>query len=256
MAKDVTVASSTLPAQPANAYLYVAVYDATTDGMGFWNATGRSWIDGSAAAYRKPLAVYVDANGCGCIDLGAGDTLTLATDDGGVTVYLPDQPAGWAGWLFVAEDGGTYLDTALTSVAEGPPRPQGDNCLGAYNPAQTDLDADGTGDPCDLDDGMIHVSWAAHGHVAWQPEIGFESWNYYQGDLSALRSTGIYTQPPGSNPLARRVCGLSGPEVDEPASPEPGNVAFELVTGVAGGVEGSLGSDGAGEERPNTNPCP
>jgi hypothetical protein len=28
------------------------------------------------------------------------------------------------------------------------------------------------------------------------------------------------------------------------------------VTGVTNGLEGSLGTDSAGQERPNTNPCP
>ena len=32
--------------------------------------------------------------------------------------------------------------------------------------------------------------------------------------------------------------------------------AFSLVAGVDGGVEGSLGQDGSGADRPNTNRCP
>ena len=31
---------------------------------------------------------------------------------------------------------------------------------------------------------------------------------------------------------------------------------FALVTGVTGGVEGSLGTNSAGSSRPNSNPCP
>ena len=34
-----------------------------------------------------------------------------------------------------------------------------------------------------------------------------------------------------------------------------GKVEFSLVTGVTGGVEGSLGTNKAGVPRPNTNPC-
>jgi hypothetical protein len=33
-------------------------------------------------------------------------------------------------------------------------------------------------------------------------------------------------------------------------------VRFDLIAGVAGGVEGTLGQDSAGVERQNTNPCP
>jgi hypothetical protein len=256
MARDVTAASSTLPAQPANAYLYVAVYDAVTNSMGWWDAAGRSWIDGTVAAYRKPLAVYVDVNACGCIDLRAGDTLTLTTDHGTALVRLPDTAPGWKGWLFVAEDGTTYYDGAMTSLAAAPLPPPGDNCVGAYNPAQTDLDTDGTGDACDLDDGVIWISWTAHGHTTWQQEAGFQTWNHYMGDLAILRSTGVYTQLPGSNPLARRACGLSTPGLDETVVPAAGHAAFTLVTGVANGVEGSLGKNGQGVERPNANPCP
>jgi hypothetical protein len=76
------------------------------------------------------------------------------------------------------------------------------------------------------------------------------------GDLAILRSTGVYTQLPGSNPLARRACGLSTPGLDETVVPAAGHAAFTLVTGVANGVEGSLGKNGQGVERPNANPCP
>jgi len=38
----------------------------------------------------------------------------------------------------------------------------------------------------------------------WQNEQGFELWNLYRGDLDVLRSGGIYTQTPGSNPIAVR----------------------------------------------------
>jgi hypothetical protein len=38
--------------------------------------------------------------------------------------------------------------------------------------------------------------------------------------------------------------------------PGPGEVAFNLVTGVAGGVESGLGTNSAGAPRPNANPCP
>ncbi len=68
---------------------------------------------------------------------------------------------------------------------------------------------------------------------------------------------GLYTQVPGSNPLAGRQCGLVLPfTADDLTLTVPGQAAFYLTTGVAAGVESSLGTNSAGIERPNTNPCP
>jgi hypothetical protein len=93
-------------------------------------------------------------------------------------------------------------------------------------------------------------------YVEWQDEHGPTSWNVYTGDLSVLRATGAYTQSAGSNPLAARMCGLTDLFAYDPTIPAVGKVEFSLVTGVTAGVEGSLGTDGAGAPRPNTNPCP
>jgi hypothetical protein len=92
--------------------------------------------------------------------------------------------------------------------------------------------------------------------VEWQPESGYTSWNRYRGSLAVLRATGVYTQAPGSNALAARDCGLSDPFVSDAVVPAPGEVAFNLVTGVAGGVESGLGANSAGTPRANANPCP
>jgi hypothetical protein len=78
----------------------------------------------------------------------------------------------------------------------------------------------------------------------------------YTGDLSALRATGVYTQAPGSNPLATRSCGVTDLFVLDPLAPASGKVEFSLVTGMQNGSEWSLGMDSAGNPRPNTNPCP
>ena len=78
----------------------------------------------------------------------------------------------------------------------------------------------------------------------------------YEGDLDVLKGTGAYSQAPGSNPLAMRHCGETVPWAEDFDHPPSGKTVFSLVTGVANGVEGSLGQDGRGVERPNTNPCP
>ena len=77
----------------------------------------------------------------------------------------------------------------------------------------------------------------------------------YFGDLSVLKATGVYTQVPGSNPLANRDCGVTEIHSNDLAVPALGQASFSLVTGVQGGVESSLENSTAGP-RPNTNPCP
>jgi hypothetical protein len=131
-----------------------------------------------------------------------------------------------------------------------------DNCSAAYNPDQADFDEDGEGDRCDLDDGLIYMFADAPGAMQWQAEGGYTTWNSYKGDLRVLKMHGVYTQAPGSNPAAGRACGLTEPSVADPTPPQKGRTSFFLATGVANGVESTLGQDSSGNERPNTNPCP
>ena len=132
-----------------------------------------------------------------------------------------------------------------------------DNCFEIANPSQADLDDDWEGDHCDLDDGMIYITFRTNkNRIFWQQEVGFSGWNLYRGDLNVLISDGVYTQAPGSNPLAARFCGLVGPSFLGIGTPAPGAVAHFLATGMSGGVEGDLGTDSAGNPRPNDNPCP
>jgi thrombospondin type 3 repeat protein len=131
-----------------------------------------------------------------------------------------------------------------------------DNCAAKYNEHQTDIDGDGEGNRCDVDDGLLDVIWKSKVRIAWEPERGFTSWSVYRGDLAELRQSGTYTQSPGTNPLAARWCGVATDEMDDTAVPAPGSAAFYLVSGRAGTIEGSLGTDGDGEERLNTRMCP
>jgi hypothetical protein len=131
-----------------------------------------------------------------------------------------------------------------------------DNCYFDFNPSQSDFNHDGLGDVCDFHDGLIYIFSTDRNYIEWQAEAGPGSWNAYEGDLDVLRSTGVYTQPPGSNVLADRRCGVAETWVDDFGTPPAGKVRFVLVTGVQNGVEWSLGTDSHGQERPNTNPCP
>jgi hypothetical protein len=71
-----------------------------------------------------------------------------------------------------------------------------------------------------------------------------------------MRIPTILLATPGSNPLAEKHCGVTVQSTAVFDEPDLGIVQFTLVTGVTGGVEGSLGTNSAGIERANTNPCP
>jgi hypothetical protein len=131
-----------------------------------------------------------------------------------------------------------------------------DNCVLESNTAQSDVDGDHQGDICDLDDGVIYTYSSDRNYREWQAESGFTSWNSYRGSLAVLRATGQYTQAHGSDPLAERDCGLAEPYVLDLLVPNPGEVAFHLVTGLAAGMENGLGTSSSGSPRTNANPCP
>ncbi|HEX5044142.1 MAG TPA: MopE-related protein [Candidatus Polarisedimenticolaceae bacterium] len=133
-----------------------------------------------------------------------------------------------------------------------------DNCGGLANTSQGDLDHDNVGDACDTADGLIYLMPMGAGptYVEWQQEAGYQDWNVYRGSLLVLKAGGGYTQTVGSNLLAGRFCHVANPWVLDLTVPQAGRAAFYLVSGVANGVEGSLGTDSAGALRPNTNPCP
>jgi len=132
-----------------------------------------------------------------------------------------------------------------------------DNCFLVPNLSQLDSNGDGEGDVCDLNDNLIYITFSNPDFVDWQEEVPFTAWNSYRGDLDTLKSTGVYTQLPGSNPLAGQQCGLTVPFVQDLDVPDPGQVAFFLTTGIAvNGSERPLGPDSSGTQRPNSNPCP
>jgi len=163
----------------------------------------------------------------------------------------------WGGVAVAAFDGGGRYVIPSAIDSDGDTVPDScDNCAMVWSPNQSDKDADGEGDVCDLDDGAIWEGRPDKTSISWQRESGFTAWNIYLGDLGTLKSTELYTQPEGSNSLADRHCGVMTTTVSDLVLPGPGEASFSLVTGVSGGVEGSLGTNASGVPRANANPCP
>ncbi|MCU0231142.1 MAG: VWA domain-containing protein, partial [Acidobacteria bacterium] len=132
-----------------------------------------------------------------------------------------------------------------------------DNCPLSPNPDQVDLDADGTGDRCDLDDGYLDARFSSGTRLEWQREGAVAAWNAYRGDLELVRTLGLYTQTSSDSPLAARFCRLRSPGLSDTVTPPPGKAAHYLVTEIDGsGIESDLGTTSAGAPRPNDHPCP
>ncbi|MCP3980720.1 MAG: hypothetical protein GY716_15570 [bacterium] len=130
-----------------------------------------------------------------------------------------------------------------------------DNCPLVFNPEQTDTDADGLGDACDPTSGVIRISVEPGNLLMWGTVDPYDAWNLYRGDLQVLRTTGSYTQAPGSTSRAMHQCGLINPWYPDAEDPQSGTVAIYLVTGIAGGIESTLGTQGDGSPRLNGFPC-
>jgi hypothetical protein len=244
-----------------------------------------SWllIDNQNRSYFGVPVVHGDFDGDGSIDLVAAASgsweplpyegrVTLFSgavigdaDDDGVPVgadncpllFNPDQSDADA-------DGAGDLCDLCPSTADPLQADQDgdrvgdacDDCPTVSDPSQQDLDHDAEGDVCDFDDGVILIHRMSVATVEWQAEAGFDSFNLYRGDLARLKSNGEHTQDPTTVPLAARFCGLATPSVNDGVVPPVGQAVFYLVSGVANGVEGSLGSDSAGQPRSNPHPCP
>lgn len=106
-----------------------------------------------------------------------------------------------------------------------------------------------------MDDGLIYVLLLGATNVTYQLESGFAAFNLYRGGLDVLTTLGIYTQSAFDSPAAAQFCGLTSGSLSDWFTPIPGGVVYYLASSVSG-MEGSLGTNSAGQERPNDNPCP
>jgi len=260
----------------------VSIYSGTEAGL----TAIPSWVgtdDQNASQMGGSLAAVGDISGDGFDDLIVGAPLSYdpSVAVGRVFVYLgrgePDRDGDGVGVALdncptvynpdqLDTDGDRVGDVCdVCPLIADPLQPDADgdlrgdfcdNCLQTPNWDQSDFDHDSEGDACDLNDGLILINPLATFTVDWQRETVFDTFNLYRGDLAVLKQSGVYTQNPATVPMAARVCGLTRVTMADPLVPPAGRAVFFLVTGVRGGVEGSLGTNSAGAERPNSNPCP
>ena len=198
--------------------------------------------------------------GCGCFD-GDGDGTTSCNDCDDLDAAIHPCVEEVLNGIDDNCDGqidelAAPPDTDLDGVAD-----LCDNCWLEANPAQKDSDSDGYGEVCDFDDGQVYLLASRYflgGTYYWVADIGVTQWNAYTGDLEVLRSSGIYTQAPGSNPMASRSCKIAvlGLALEFDPGPSAEEVQFILVSAILDGVEGDLGTNSLGTPRPNHNPCP
>jgi N-acetylneuraminic acid mutarotase len=261
---DMWVATSIGANVPSGRFLHTAVWTGTE--MVVWGGSPTTSSGGRYCACPDGRIYYRDADGDGYGDTGVGMpscdgtvpsgyvSVGLDCDDSDASVH----PGGIETCNGVDDNCNELVDESASAedFDHDTVHDLCDNCLTTWNPVQSDFDHDGEGDACDVNDGLIYVYAADKNYRAWQAESGYTTWNSYRGSLAVLRATGQYTQAPGSNPLAARDCGLSDPYVFDLLTPNPGEVAFNLVTGVTGGVESGLGTNSGGSQRPNANPCP
>ena len=114
-------------------------------------------LSGNELTDIRWLSIQADPLNCNCFNTRDGETVTLQTDTGKVTVYFTDfSHAEFKSPLIVSEDGSTYrnyyqnqdrLSLLIKAFNENIPL---DNCRVDVNTDQSDIDGDGIGDVCDI----------------------------------------------------------------------------------------------------------
>lgn len=119
------------------------------------------------------LFLQIDASStpCNCIKTRDNDTITFMTNVGEITVHLPATGIyAYPGSLHISDDGSSYdaafqsTDRLSTLVKSSQENITLDNCRLIPNTDQSDVDADGLGDVCDISeddidgDGILNIN--------------------------------------------------------------------------------------------------
>jgi Subtilase family/Putative metal-binding motif len=128
-----------------------------------------------------------------------------------------------------------------------------DNCPIVANPGQTDLDDDGEGDACDLNDGYIDVRLDDTQSIRWQQEQAWPLFNVYRGNLGELTDTDHDGAAESYGTCLAED--LPGPSFVDAAMPAVGQGFIYLIRGKSAGVEGPLGDASSGAPRLNVRTC-
>jgi Putative metal-binding motif len=213
------------------------------------SGAGVAWMDHRDGDFE----IYMSRLGCHCVDEdGDGYSACVECDD-----RRPEIHPGAAEACNGEDDdcNGFVDDDAAGFDTDSDAVPNAcDNCRFVSNLDQADIDHDGEGDLCDIDDGLIIVTMRSPGAVQWQVETGMASFNLYRGLLPGL------VDPDGDGAASvYGTClasGVTGPIYNDPAMPPLGRSFLYLVTGRGPAGETSLGVASSGAPRPNPASCP
>lgn len=104
-----------------NGYQYIFLGKAPPDWTGLVRDNENIYYDGISIDVPYPLAFVVMTINEG-VNITAGDRLEVSTDVGDFTIYLPQYANGFL-LLYVADDGSTYYDYPLVTLAQAAPGP-------------------------------------------------------------------------------------------------------------------------------------
>ena len=197
--------------------------------------------------------IWFSLFGCHCVDADEdGYTSCVECDDAraGVHPGLVDACDGAdENCTGYADDDAEGQDSDSDLVANAC-----DNCRFAPNPDQADVNSDGTGDLCDLSDGLIMLTVGSSGMVTWQMETAATTFNLYRAGVPGLVD-------PDHDGAASSYggcfgAGMPGPSFVDFSVPAAGTAYVYHVTMKGPGGESSLGNASSGAPRPNVAPCP
>ncbi|HZN02752.1 MAG TPA: putative metal-binding motif-containing protein, partial [Candidatus Polarisedimenticolia bacterium] len=213
------------------------------------SALGAAWSDHRDGDFE----IYFGRLGCHCVDDDAdGYSACAECDDQhaeinpGVLEACNGEDDNCDGLADNDSDGYDSDSDAVPNAC--------DNCRFTTNLDQADLDADGVGDRCDLDDGLIMVMMRDATFVEWQMEAGAASFNLYRGAIPGLVDPDH--DGAASNYGGCLATGVAGPAYGDVAVPPLGTAFLYIVTGGGPGGETSFGVASSGASRPNVSPCP